>query len=83
MHPPPSPPPQFGLGNLLDLKAEPQDVVTLDNYVQPVDRGPAMDARQVARSWQYQVTGKAAAAMVLAETKAEHVKSGEQRRAPP
>lgn len=64
---------QVGIASMLDLKAEPQDVVALDNYVQPVDRGP--DPR-VLRSWQYQVTGKVAAAQVLQELKAEHIKTG-------
>lgn len=65
---------QLGITSMLDQKAEPQEVVALDNYVQPVDRGPAGGA--LVRSWQYQVTGKAAAAAVLADLKVEHIKSG-------
>jgi hypothetical protein len=66
----------MGVSSLLDLKAEPQDVVTLDNYVQPVDRGPAAADPGLLRSWQYQATGKVATANVLTELKCEHVKSG-------
>ena len=73
----------FGLPNgILDLKAEPAEVVALDNFVQPVDRGPAPVAPdpRLLRSWQYQVTGKVAMAEVLQHVKAEHIKSGERPR---
>jgi len=66
----------MGVASLLDLKAEPQDVVTLDNYVQPVDRGPAAADPGLLRSWQYAATGKVATANVLTELKCEHIKSG-------
>jgi hypothetical protein len=48
----------------------------------PVDRGPAggpaeaADMMQYLKSWQFQVTGKPAAAAVLADVGAEHMKSG-------
>jgi len=64
-----------GLATLLESKAEVQEVVALDNYVQPVDRGPA-DVQRYLRTWQYQVTGKVATAAVLADVKAEHIKHG-------
>ncbi len=67
----------MGIASMLDLKAEPQDVVALDNYVQPVDRGPA-DAR-LLNSWQFQATGKVAAAAVLRDLKVELVQSGARR----
>ncbi len=63
------------------MKAEALEVVVLDNWsVQPVDRGPAPAAPdpRLLRSWQYQVTGKLAAAQVLADLQAEHIKSGER-----
>lgn len=70
---------QAGSAALLDLKTEAQDVVTLDNYAQPVDRGPsAAEAQRMLRSWQYAATGKhSAAAAALMELKAEHIKHGE------
>lgn len=61
---------------MLDLKAEPQDVVTLDNYVQPVDRGPAVDAKLLS-SWQFKATGKLATAAVLRDLKVEKIRTGE------
>lgn len=61
---------------MLDRKAEAVDVVALDNYVQPIDRGPTVAEQKLMRSWQYAVTGKVAAAAVLAELKAEHIKHG-------
>ncbi len=69
---------QHGVSSLLDLKAEPQDVVNLDSFVQPVDRGPAAaaEAQRLMRTWQYQVSGKVAAAAVLSDIKAEHIKHG-------
>lgn len=78
----------FGLpASMLDLKAPPEDVVKLDKYVQPVDRGPAVvtgpDPAVITgpdpgllRSWQYQVSGKLAVAKVLREIGVEHIKSG-------
>lgn len=63
---------QMGVVSMLDRKVEPQDVVTLDNFVQPVDRGPAA----AERTWQYLATGKVAAANVLSELNCEHIKSG-------
>lgn len=53
-------------------------MVTLDNYVQPVDRGlSAAEAQRMLRSWQYAATGKhSAAAAALMELKAEHIKHG-------
>lgn len=63
--------------SLLDQKTEAHDVVALDNYVQPIDRGPsAAEAQRLMRTWQYQVTGKVAAAAALAELKAGHIKHG-------
>ena len=71
------PPTQVGITSLLDQKTEAMDVVALDNYVQPIDRGPsAAEAQKLMRSWQYAVTGKVAAAAALAELKAEHIKHG-------
>jgi len=44
----------------------------------PLDRGPAPAGPdlKMLKSWQYQVTGKAAAAAVLQEVKAVHIKHG-------
>lgn len=61
---------------MLDRKAEAVDVVALDKYVQPIDRGPTVAEQKLMRSWQYAVTGKVAAAAVLADLKAEHIKHG-------
>ncbi|KAJ9508522.1 hypothetical protein QJQ45_012069 [Haematococcus lacustris] len=61
----------MGVVSLLDLKAEPQDVVVLDKYVQPVDRGPSL-----LGSWQLKATGIPAAAAVLRDLKVERIKSG-------
>ncbi len=71
---------QLGIASLLEQKVEAQETVELDNDVQPVDRGPSLpggvDARHLLRSWQMRATGKLAAAAVLHELRAEHVRSG-------
>lgn len=76
----------MGIASLLEQKVEAQETVELDNdAAQPVDRGPslggvggvaALDARHLLRSWQMRATGKLAAAAVLHDLKAEHVRSG-------
>lgn len=62
-------------GSLADGKMCPLDVCVIDTYVQPIDRGPVPGAN-LLHSWQYQMTGKATAAQVLLDIKAELVKSG-------
>ncbi len=68
---------QMGLAAMLDQKAEPQEVVQLDNFVQPVDRGPAAADPRLLHSWQMQATGHLGAATVLRDLKVERVRSGE------
>jgi len=65
-----------GMSSLVGVKGEPQEVVALDTFVLPVDRGPAGSDMRLLRSWQYKATGKVAAAAVLAELKAAHLHSG-------
>jgi hypothetical protein len=69
-------PAQAGIAALLDGKAEPQETVLLDNYVQPVDRGPSGVDPALLRSWQMKATGKLAAAAVLSDLRAERLRSG-------
>ena len=71
---------QGGMSSLVGVKGEPQEVVALDTFVLPVDRGPAGSDMRLLRSWQYKATGKVAAAAVLAELKAAHLHSGERHR---
>ncbi len=66
---------QVGVVSMLDRKLQASDVVMLDKYTQPVDRGPA--AQRLMKSWQYKVTGKLAAAAVLTELKIDHIAHGE------
>eukprot|EP00798_Chlamydomonas_sp_ICE-L_P029191 gene29191-31091_t len=70
---------QLAVASTLDAKAQPEEVVDLDHYVQPVDRGPAFggsDVQRLLRSWQYQVSGKVAAASVLTDFAVEHIPHG-------
>lgn len=65
---------------MLDQKIEANDVVTLDSFGQPVDRGPSvLEAKKLMRSWQYQVSGKLSVAAALSELDVEHIKHGEAR----
>ncbi|MEW5298294.1 MAG: hypothetical protein WDW36_001434 [Sanguina aurantia] len=63
------------LGELSDGKMCPLDAVIIDTYVQPIDRGPVPGA-DLLHSWQYQMTGKATAAQVLLDIKADLIESG-------
>lgn len=69
---------QGGHITLAGAKADVHDVVELDTYVLPCDRGPAPAKApyDILRSWQYQVTGKVDAAQVLQELKVERLESG-------
>jgi len=65
---------------LLDQKVEASDVVMLDSFTQPVDRGPSIaEAKRIMRTWQYAVTGKVSVAAALSELKVDHIKHGEHR----
>ena len=69
---------QASVTSILDQKVEASDVVMLDSFVQPVDRGPSLaEAKRLMKTWQYAVTGKVAAAAALSELKVEHIKHGE------
>ncbi len=69
-----------------DSKAEALNAVPLDTWkAQPVDRNPATSAAADGcaptavglRSWQFAVTGKLAAAQVLADLEVKHITNGE------
>lgn len=62
---------------MLEKRAERKDVDAVI-FGGPVDRGPAESAKFM-RGWQYQVTGKAAAAAVLHDLNVKRIKSGERR----
>jgi hypothetical protein len=69
-------PAQANLMAMLEKRAERKDVEAV-TFGGPVDRGPA-DGAKFMRGWQYQVTGKPAAAAVLHDFNVKRIKSGEQ-----